>query len=85
MARVRACKYGLMSSRRLEWAVASCMAGWAVARLTAADRPMLLFLSRFIEEQLLSLSEATGGRVDRKAMLRVLDLTEGAVVKAGEA
>ena len=28
----------LMSSSRLEWAVASCLAGWAVARLTAADR-----------------------------------------------
>jgi endonuclease/exonuclease/phosphatase (EEP) superfamily protein YafD len=27
-----------MSSRRLEWAVAGCVAGWAVARLTAADR-----------------------------------------------
>jgi endonuclease/exonuclease/phosphatase (EEP) superfamily protein YafD len=27
-----------MSSPRLEWAVASCAAGWAVARLTAADR-----------------------------------------------
>lgn len=27
-----------MSSPRLEWAVAGCLAGWAVARLTAADR-----------------------------------------------
>ncbi|HEX4659729.1 MAG TPA: endonuclease/exonuclease/phosphatase family protein [Streptosporangiaceae bacterium] len=27
-----------MSSSRLEWAVAGCVAGWAVARLTAADR-----------------------------------------------
>jgi endonuclease/exonuclease/phosphatase (EEP) superfamily protein YafD len=27
-----------MSSPRLEWAVAGCVAGWAVARLTAADR-----------------------------------------------
>jgi len=27
-----------MPSPRLEWAVASCIAGWAVARLTAADR-----------------------------------------------
>jgi endonuclease/exonuclease/phosphatase (EEP) superfamily protein YafD len=27
-----------MSLRRVEWAVAGCMAGWAVARLTAADR-----------------------------------------------
>ena len=27
-----------MPSPRLEWAIASCIAGWAVARLTAADR-----------------------------------------------
>jgi endonuclease/exonuclease/phosphatase (EEP) superfamily protein YafD len=27
-----------MSSPRLQWAVASCVAGWAAARLTAADR-----------------------------------------------
>src|SRR5258708_21855733 len=27
-----------MSSSRLEWSVAGCVAGWAVARLTAADR-----------------------------------------------
>ena len=58
---------------------------WSEAELTAADKPMLLFMSRFIEEQLLSLSEATEGRVDRKAMLRVLDLTERAVLKVGEA
>jgi endonuclease/exonuclease/phosphatase family metal-dependent hydrolase len=34
----RACKYEQMSWSRLEWAAASCIAGWAVARLTAADR-----------------------------------------------
>ena len=33
-----ACNHGLMSSRHLEWAVAGCVAAWAVARLTAADR-----------------------------------------------
>src|ERR1700734_1670656 len=27
-----------MRWQRLEWAIASCVAGWAVARLTAADR-----------------------------------------------
>jgi len=32
------CHYEAMPSPRLEWAVASCVAGWAVARLTAADR-----------------------------------------------
>jgi hypothetical protein len=58
---------------------------WAEAGLSAGDRPMLLFLSRFIEEQLLALGEATEGRVNRKAMLRVLDLTERAVLKVGQA
>ncbi len=58
---------------------------WLELGLAAADKPMLLFMSRFIEEQLLALGEATEGRVNRKAMLRVLDLTERAVVKPGEA
>ena len=58
---------------------------WSAAGLTAADKPMLLFMSRFIEEQLLALSEATQGRVNRPALLRVLDLTERAVLKPGEA
>jgi hypothetical protein len=58
--------------------------GWAQAGLATGDRPMLLFLSRFMEEQLLALGEATEGRVDRKAMRRVLDLTERAVLKVGE-
>ena len=58
---------------------------WAEAGLTAADKPMLLFMSRFIFEQLQGLVEATEGRVNRKALLRVLDLTERAVVKEGEA
>ncbi|MBL8949593.1 MAG: hypothetical protein JNK82_02375 [Myxococcaceae bacterium] len=53
------------------------------AGVAPADKPMLLFVSRLIEEQLLGLGEATEGRVDRKAMLRVLDLTERAVVKPG--
>ena len=34
----QACDYEPMSSPRLEWAAASCIAGWAVARLTGADR-----------------------------------------------
>jgi hypothetical protein len=60
-------------------------ARWGAEGLTESDKPMLLFLSRLIEEQLLSLGEATQGRVDRKGMLRVLDLTERAVLKVGEA
>lgn len=58
---------------------------WSEAGLTTADKPMLLFMSRLIEEQLLALGEATQGRVNRQAMLRVLDLTERAVLKVGEA
>ncbi len=58
---------------------------WLEAGLQPKDKPMLLFLSRFIEEQLLSLKEATEGRVDRPALLRVLDLTERAVLKVSEA
>ena len=58
---------------------------WSEAGLTEADRPMLLFMSQLMGEQLLALGEATQGRVDRKAMVRVLDLTERAVLKPGEA
>src|SRR5260221_5386398 len=36
--KLRACQYDLVSSARLEWAVAGSLAGWALARLTAADR-----------------------------------------------
>jgi hypothetical protein len=55
---------------------------WLERGLTHADKPMLLFLSRFIDEQLLGLGEATHGRVNRPSMLRVLDLTAAAVLKS---
>jgi endonuclease/exonuclease/phosphatase (EEP) superfamily protein YafD len=35
---LRACHYEAMPRPRLEWAVAACAAGWAVARLAGADR-----------------------------------------------
>jgi endonuclease/exonuclease/phosphatase (EEP) superfamily protein YafD len=38
----RACHYNPVPSPRLEWTVAGCIAGWAVARLTAADRSHML-------------------------------------------
>lgn len=57
---------------------------WGEHGLTAAEKPLLLFMSRFMQEQLLGLGDATEGRVNRKAMLRVLDLTERAVLKAGQ-
>ncbi len=47
------------------------------AGLTDADRPALLFVSRWLLEQLLSLSEATAGRVRRADLLRVLDRLGG--------
>ncbi len=46
------------------------------AGLTAADKPMILFLSRFITEQLLALGEATEGRVTRARMLDALTRIE---------
>ncbi|MDP1823029.1 MAG: hypothetical protein Q8L48_07300 [Archangium sp.] len=49
---------------------------WMASGLGAKDRGMLLFLSRFMAEQLLGLAEATEGRVTRKHLLDVLDRTE---------
>jgi hypothetical protein len=43
------------------------------AGLTDTERPALLFVSRWLLEQLLSLAEATSGRVKRADLLRVLD------------
>jgi hypothetical protein len=54
---------------------------WLEAGLAPDAKGLLLFLSRLVYEQLVALGEATQGRVDRKAMLRVLDLTERAVLK----
>jgi hypothetical protein len=51
-------------------------ARFAAAGLTVADKPVLLFLSRFMAEQLLSLGEATSGRVTRARMLDVLARVE---------
>jgi hypothetical protein len=55
--------------------------GWLERGLAPADKPMLLFFSRFIGEQLLALAEHTQGRLTRPALLRVLDLTQAAVLK----
>ena len=40
------------------------------------ERPALLLVSRWVLEQLLSLSDATGGRVDRRALVGVVDRLE---------
>ncbi len=44
--------------------------------LTETDRPMLLFISRYLTEQVLALQEATQGRINRQRMVDVLDKTE---------
>jgi len=43
------------------------------AGLTEPDRPALLLVSRWLVERLLSLGEASPGRVRRKEMMAVLD------------
>jgi hypothetical protein len=48
---------------------------WMTGGLTVKDRGMLLFLSRFMAEQLLGLAEATGGRLSRAHLLDVLERT----------
>jgi len=48
------------------------------------ERPALLLVSRWVLEQLLSLSEATGGRVDRRALLGVVERLESGLARAGE-
>ena len=54
---------------------------WLEAGLTGKDKGMVLFLSRFMAEQLLALGEATEGRVTRHAMLDVLGRTERLYLK----
>jgi hypothetical protein len=49
---------------------------WMKSGLTAKDKGMLLFLSRFMAEQLLGLAEATEGRLTRTHLLDVLSRTE---------
>ena len=46
------------------------------AGIPEGERPALLLVSRWVLEQLLSLSEATGGPVDRQALLGVVDRLE---------
>jgi hypothetical protein len=48
---------------------------WSEAGLDPEARGLLLFLSRYVTEQLLALGEATEGRIDRKKKLAVLDAT----------
>lgn len=49
---------------------------WVAVGLGPDERPMLLFLCRFMTEQALGLNEATEGRINRARMVRVLERTE---------
>jgi len=44
--------------------------------IVESERSALLLVSRWVLEQLLALSEATGGRVDRPGLLRIVDRLE---------
>lgn len=55
---------------------------WTEAGLSVQEKPMLLFLSRWILEQLLALSEATQGRVNRPRLVEVLTQTQRHLLKA---
>ena len=58
---------------------------WLEAGLTAKDKAMLLFLSRFMAEQLLALGEATGERITRSRLLDVLGRTERHLLDGAQA
>ena len=49
------------------------------------ERPVLLFVSRWILEQLDELSDATEGRVDRRAMIGLVERLDRGIARAGEA
>jgi hypothetical protein len=49
---------------------------WAELGLTAHDKPALMFLGRWLLDQLTALREATQNRVNRSGLLRILERTE---------
>jgi hypothetical protein len=53
------------------------------AGITERERPVLLFVSRWVLEQLMSLSDATDGRIDRHALLRLVDRLDAGLASAG--
>lgn len=48
---------------------------WLDAGLTPADKPALLFISRWLVEHVLQMAESSGGRVKREQLLDCLDRT----------
>jgi hypothetical protein len=55
------------------------------AGITERERALLLFVSRWVLEQLLSLSDATHGRIDRHALLRLLDRLDAGLARSAGA
>jgi hypothetical protein len=53
------------------------------AGITERERAVLLFVSRWLLEQLLALSDATDGRVDRPALLELVDRLERGLRTSG--
>jgi hypothetical protein len=53
------------------------------AGLNRGDRPMLLFVSRFMTEQLLGLGESTEGKLNRTRLIDVLERTRRHFFAAG--
>ena len=55
------------------------------AGITDRERPLLLLVSRWVLEQLSALSEATEGRIDRHALLRLVDRLESGLARSADA
>ena len=53
--------------------------------ITDRERPVLLLVSRWLLEQLSALSDATEGRVDRHAQLRLVDRLEAGLARSADA
>jgi len=55
------------------------------AGITDRERPLLLLVSRWVLEQLSSLADATDGRIDRHALLRLVDRLEAGLARSADA
>jgi hypothetical protein len=55
------------------------------AGITDRERPVLLLVSRWVLEQLSALSDATEGRIDRHALLRLVDRLESGLARSPDA
>ncbi len=49
--------------------------------LTAADAPVIRFLTRYLLEQVFSVQDATEGRLKREQLLIILDLTKSSFLR----